>query len=285
MDYTYDKLGRLSQKSIGEQGDAAELVDIYYDYWASKRNENSSTTYQTTQVKTEILGGIGYQYEYDDQSQLIREDNLYQNKTIIYTYDNGGNLLSKKEYGYTTAEDLSGLTPSEEIIYTYDSTWKDKLFSYCFDNPVNMSDFSGHMPSGVSSMGRLKSEKESSLPVTGKPNSSQTLNNPDGTPKQKRWYGPDGKAERDRDYNHPGKEEFPYDHVWDNGKRGKEHLPQSPDYEIEYSPLTGAAMVTICSLGMVIVAVDDITGFGVANDFLIVPFSVGIDKGLIMLIK
>ena len=38
-----------------------------------------------------------------------------------------------------------------------------------------------------------------SLSPNGEPGTSDVLNNPDGTPKQKRWYGPDGRAERDRE--------------------------------------------------------------------------------------
>lgn len=35
-------------------------------------------------------------YCYDELSQLIRENNKEQNKTITYEYDGGGNLLNKK---------------------------------------------------------------------------------------------------------------------------------------------------------------------------------------------
>lgn len=59
----------------------------------------------------------------------------------------------------------------------------------------------------------------SSLPTAGKPNSKETLYNPDGTPKQECFYGPDGKPVRDRDYNHGGQHEFPHDHLWKNGGR------------------------------------------------------------------
>ena len=49
--------------------------------------------------------------------------------------------------------------------------------------------------------------------------------------KQKRWFGDDGKAKRDRDYNHKGKGPFPHDHIWVDGKRGRDHLEPSPDYQ------------------------------------------------------
>ena len=74
----------------------------------------------------------------------------------------------------------------------------------------------------------------SSLPYRGEPNSKDTLYNPDGSIKQERWYGPDRLPQRDRDYNHPGDMPFPHDHVWKDGKRGKEHLEPSPEYKFSW---------------------------------------------------
>ena len=95
--------------------------------------------------------------------------------------------------------------------------------------------------------------------------------NPDGTPKQKRWYGPDGNPKRDRDYNHPGNMPFPHDHEWKNGERGKEQ------------PVIGAGLVVICTVGIIAVAADDLTGVGVADDFLFGPLGAGVGEGLIMI--
>ena len=121
------------------------------------------------------------------------------------------------------------------------------------------------------------------MPTTGDPNSSQTLRNPDGTPKQQRWYGPDGKPERDRDYNHQGNEPFPHDHEWSNGTRGKDHLPPSPEYEFSWEPIVGIGIVFVCTLGFAVVVADDATGIGVGDDCLLGPLGAGISKGLIMI--
>lgn len=43
-------------------------------------------------------------YEYDDLSQLTRENNKNLNQTITYEYDSGGNILNKKIYPLTTGE-------------------------------------------------------------------------------------------------------------------------------------------------------------------------------------
>lgn len=111
----------------------------------------------------------------------------------------------------------------------------------------------------------------------------QTLPNPDGTPKQKRWYGPDGNPVRDRDYSHPGNLPFPHDHEWKNGDRQKDHLPPSPDYEFSLDPVIGIGIVTICTVAIVVVAADDVTVVGVADDFLYGPLGAGLGKGVIMI--
>ena len=68
-------------------------------------------------------------YSYDALGQLVRHDSVSQNKTFVFEYDKNGNILSKKEYSYTT-----GSLPSEpvsSVVYGYsDTSWKDKLTSY-----------------------------------------------------------------------------------------------------------------------------------------------------------
>ena len=60
--------------------------------------------------------------------QLIREDNRDKGYSYVYTYDNAGNITSKKRYAFTTG--TLG-TVQQTYSYTYnDSTWKDLLTSY-----------------------------------------------------------------------------------------------------------------------------------------------------------
>ena len=54
-----------------------------------------------------LFRGKTYDLEYDFLNRLIREDSEIQDKSILYTYDAGGNLTSVKEYAYTTG------TPSQ----------------------------------------------------------------------------------------------------------------------------------------------------------------------------
>ncbi|WP_052335627.1 RHS repeat-associated core domain-containing protein [Faecalispora jeddahensis] len=189
------------------------------------------------------------------------------------------------------------------------------LYSYCMNDPVNMSDPSGHWPkwinsatsvivstvkkvitvvanaakSVVSSITNATSKvvkinsNSNSLPKKGSPDSSKTLPNPDGTPKQKRWYGPDGNAVRDRDYNHSGDMPFPHDHVWKDGVRQPGHLPPDPFYDFSWEPVLGVGLVVVCAVSIAFVAADDATGIGVADDFLFEPLGAGVGKGLIMI--
>lgn len=70
---------------------------------------------------------------------------------------------------------------------------------------------------------RIVSDSEASnLPATKQtPNSSADLLNPDGSVKQRRYYGEDGKAQMDIDFNHTddGTHEFPHIHIWDWTKK------------------------------------------------------------------
>lgn len=80
-------------------------------------------------IKTIKEGGVlKATYTYDNQNQLVREDNGYTGKTVTYTYNAGGNITLKSEYAYTTGN-LG--TPTKTYSYQYgDNNWKDKLTSY-----------------------------------------------------------------------------------------------------------------------------------------------------------
>ena len=59
---------------------------------------------------------------------MTRENNQAAGKTWVYTYDNGGNILRKSEYTYTTGTLGAAL---DTISYGYgDSAWRDLLTSY-----------------------------------------------------------------------------------------------------------------------------------------------------------
>lgn len=160
--YSYDSLNRLKSTVISTE----TPINIDYFYWLSSgRNSSGETKYRTTQLNTEYIGNTVYRYvydklgnivtiqegtrggtadspsisnrtdmvtyTYDSLNQLKRENNLYLNQTLVYNYDNGGNITSKIIYPYTTSSDLSGVEPIETQNYQYgDSGWKDLLTSY-----------------------------------------------------------------------------------------------------------------------------------------------------------
>ena len=66
-------------------------------------------------------------YAYDEAGQLVRVDNAQTGDTVTYVYDQGGNIVSKTIYPFTTG---TPGTATDTVTYTYDSTWKDQLASY-----------------------------------------------------------------------------------------------------------------------------------------------------------
>ena len=154
--YTYDGLMRrikaLTNTSVN--------IDHQYAYLASARGN----TVKSTKIGWEHIGNYiyGYTYDvngnitkitrrdktvansayepqqqfaYDELNQIIRADDLAKNRTEVYTYDNGGNILSTTVYPLTW-DSLSGVTATDTTTYTYgDSNWKDKLTAYG-DTPI-----------------------------------------------------------------------------------------------------------------------------------------------------
>ena len=96
----------------------------------TKSNTTYTYTYDAAGNITAIrLGGVlKYSYEYDNLSQLIRENNAVAGETYVFTYDNAGNILTKKTYAYTTG--TLG-TVQDTDTYTYGNSINgDRLMRY-----------------------------------------------------------------------------------------------------------------------------------------------------------
>lgn len=141
LSYEYDTLGRLSSKGINSENSVYKTSYSYVkgvsgatsNSVESIMNGNNALVYtydKNGNIETINENGKVIKYYYDEQNELIREDNQVLNKTISYTYDLGGNIVDKKEYSYTTGS-LTGITPTSTIPYSYgDTNWKDKLTEY-----------------------------------------------------------------------------------------------------------------------------------------------------------
>lgn len=140
-EYTYSDFNAISE--IKSKNGSTTVVDSQIDFLEP---DSSSVSYKTSKWKnvygnqnteynytfdprgniTSISDGTNTSsYVYDSKDQLTRENNEGAGKTWVYTYDDGGNITSKKEYSYTTG--TLG-TPVSTKNYTYgDTAWPDKL--------------------------------------------------------------------------------------------------------------------------------------------------------------
>lgn len=139
ISFNYDELGRLNTKSINT-GSATYNTSLTYVKGYAERETNLVSSYingskkieytydSLKNIKSIVSNGKTITFTYNELNELIREDNGVLNKTIVYTYDVGGNILDKKEYQYTT-DTLGEVTSTKS--YTYgDVNWKDKLTAY-----------------------------------------------------------------------------------------------------------------------------------------------------------
>ena len=73
-------------------------------------------------------GELAIRYQYDALNRLIREDNKVMSTTVLYSYDNNGNILKQRKFAFTlkNAIDIEELD-SEDKVYIYDG---DKLLAF-----------------------------------------------------------------------------------------------------------------------------------------------------------
>lgn len=76
---------------------------------------------------------------------------------------------------------------------------------------------------------------------------------------------------------------FPHDLEWRDGVRQPGHLPPDPSYEFSWEPVLGVGLVVVCAVGIIWVTKNDVTGVGVADDFLLGQLGSGVGQGLIMI--
>ena len=142
--YTYDPFNRLSQR-VTKNGDDTLLTDTFtYQNPTGTTTTGRIASLQSTAAHFNVIHSYTYDangnilsisngtnttaYVYDSANQLIRENNQAAGKTWVWAYDNAGNILSRKEYAYTTG-DLG--TVLDTVTYAYgDSSWGDLLTAF-----------------------------------------------------------------------------------------------------------------------------------------------------------
>ena len=304
-------------------------VEYFYD-------ENGNPTYMLRYDEAVGFPQLNY-FVTNLQGDVIAVCDNFHNPRFFYSYDAWGKLLSVTD---ANGNDVSGAdnSASWNILryrgYVYDretglyyvaSRYYDpeigrfinsdgqlncgilgyNLFAYCSNNPINLEDQTGHLPTWIKSVanwandiiiqpvkGLFSSKRNNTTfssshddnrrPNMGTPGSTYRAPNGDT-----RTYGPDGKPQRDYDHddhNQPGK--HPHDkngghsHDWDWSNKKK---PRGPAYVNDMDVIIGTGIVAVCAVGIVIVAVDDLTGVGVADDFLFAPFGTGIGEGMLLI--
>ena len=141
IEKTFDKLGRLSsiKRNSGKHTtvfqymkapDGGETGRV-----ASIKNSSDAISYgydKRGYVTSATNGSTAWKYHYDASGQLLREENPVQQKTFVYQYDEGGNLLEVKSYPMTDSAEPEG-SGTVEKAFTYGSTWKDQLAAVTMD--------------------------------------------------------------------------------------------------------------------------------------------------------
>ena len=95
----------------------------------SNGTESWSYEYDNVGNITKITSGTKViTYQYDELNQLIRENNGVLGTTVLYTYDAGGNMTSRKTYAYTEGA-VSTIQTQDLFTYRTDG-WKDQLLSW-----------------------------------------------------------------------------------------------------------------------------------------------------------
>lgn len=132
----YDGLGRIVSRA------RTPAFTTTYQYMAGGHGSGSTTSIVTSitqpgqafsyvynragQIISESRNQVATTYRYDPLGQLIRVNDEAAGTTELFSYDLGGNFLSRSCYPYTEAETPSG--DVNTVTYAYaDANWRDKL--------------------------------------------------------------------------------------------------------------------------------------------------------------
>ena len=175
-----DKLGRNAGREIRKDSAKLAAEYIYYRkvgdhatnmpssvYFGKKKGDILSIS-ESVKYKYDRMGNICridengtpvVWYKYDALNRLVREDNKTFEKTWLYSYDNKGNILSKRTTSFTLKENAEE-SEFTSVQYEYDG---DKLLTFgteacVYDDIGNPETYRGKSVSW--SNGRQMSERQ-----------------------------------------------------------------------------------------------------------------------------
>ena len=115
---------RFSYGTISHLTDTDSLLS-----YMSNGTDSWNYEYDNVGNITKITSGTKViTYQYDELNQLIRENNGVLGITVLYAYDAGGNMTSRKTYAYTEGA-VSTVQTQDLFTYRTDG-WKDQLLSW-----------------------------------------------------------------------------------------------------------------------------------------------------------
>ena len=167
--FVYDGLGRATNKKITTTSNI-----VLNDTFVYEDIVNTNKTTDKVKTITNAVGTYNYSYDsngniikeqfnpvstvknrlpayektfvYDVMGQLVRINDKQWDVTIVYTYDNRGNLLKQDVYDYT----IGTLNPDNAYTtpYTYGGSWNDQLTNFggasiTYDNAGNPLNYKG----------------------------------------------------------------------------------------------------------------------------------------------
>ena len=117
----------MTYRKVGDH--ATNMPSSIYYANGSAIKDNLKYTYDKMGNIAEIKenGLLSVRYAYDSLSRLVREDNVKLNKTFLISYDNCGNILSKRTCPFTLAQTDEITAFTEEKLYTYEG---DRLVGF-----------------------------------------------------------------------------------------------------------------------------------------------------------
>jgi len=123
--YDVNKNGTILHSKTITNGDN-QFIELSYD---------DGTVYQYIYDENNIVeikenNEVIHTYKYNTQDQLVRENNLLEGRTKVYSYDEGYNIKTVLEYPYSVDEQLDDNDIIVSRQYAYESEWRDLLTKY-----------------------------------------------------------------------------------------------------------------------------------------------------------